>query len=260
LVVITPSPVPEKQSVSAAWDALWSPGAFSSGSTPETNRGLSWSVAKRKKDVVSSLSVVHKDGIDSPIFTTKKFLLQGIEESRAEKYQIIETFGDTFIYLFDEQPKIFSCTGILLNAAAASTRQELSSNWVEQFDVLYDIYLRGYKAASQQFLVRLQYENYIRIGVLLNFTKRHFADANEGIPFQMSLYVTNMWNSNYSPVDPSTEQLSESTTESAISTESPPPPDLKGSLVAAANASTLGLYAYKDGTMGEPLFGAIDLD
>jgi len=45
----------------------------------------------------------------------EEFLLIASQESSQEKYQLIETFGETVAFLFGERPKIYNYSGTLLN-------------------------------------------------------------------------------------------------------------------------------------------------
>lgn len=80
---------------------------------------------------------------------THNFILQNLTESRSEKSQFITTFGATYGFFFGEQPRIVSCTAVLLNTADF----EWSKEWWQN----YSSVLRGTSLASSNTMVELKY-------------------------------------------------------------------------------------------------------
>lgn len=52
------------------------------------------------------------------------FILTSAVEARQEKFQIMETFGDPFIFFFGEKPSIYQFSGLLLNSLDYQWRAE----------------------------------------------------------------------------------------------------------------------------------------
>ena len=63
-------------------------------------------------------------------FTThnSNFLIQSIQESRAEKQQVVLTFGEPYIFFFGEQPRVLTISGVLLNTEDFNWRAEWWEN------------------------------------------------------------------------------------------------------------------------------------
>ena len=74
-------------------------------------------------------------------YNYSNFIIQNISESRQEKSQILETFGDTYIFFFGERPRILQVTGLLFNT--------LDFNWRTEFWVNYEETLRGSKLVER---------------------------------------------------------------------------------------------------------------
>lgn len=244
-------------------------------------RSESWVTAKRKIDVVPQLDIVSPDG-DEVVLTTRKFMLQLAEEGQAEKYQITQTFGETFIHLFGRQPTIFNYAGILLDAQSPwrdtsgsrygsidAVKGPNASNWVANFDFLYDIFLRGYTAAEKKLMVRLQFKDYIRRGILLNFSKRHVAESSSGVPFSFAMYVVSTDYLGYGSEE-HIEQLyrihmdekdrkSITPQKLSVQTASPVPSNIRGNITTANNISyAYGGSVFTNDRLDELLFGIVD--
>ena len=95
-----------------------------------------------KDDTYAVLSVRRPDGSAIPLVSSSAvqnqfgdgrgsawdyadFILQRVEDQRMEKQQIIETFGDVFVYFFGERPRIVTMSGMLMNTD--------DFNWRSQF-------------------------------------------------------------------------------------------------------------------------------
>ena len=76
-----------------------------------------------------------------------------------EKSQIIETFGETFIFFFGEQPRFLDVSAILINSN--------DFNWKAEFIANYDKYLRGTKLTELGACAYLFYDDNIVSGYLM---------------------------------------------------------------------------------------------
>lgn len=110
------------------------------------------------------------------------YILQRISEQRTEKQQIIETFGDPFVYFFGERPRIVEVQGMLMNTE--------DFNWKSQFWKNYDEYLRGTKLVQRNARVYLSWDTTIIEGYILQASADEAADMPYSIPFNFSMLIT----------------------------------------------------------------------
>lgn len=121
-------------------------------------------------------------------FTTRysNFLLQNIQESRAEKSQIVETFGPTYIFFFGERPSVYNISGILLNSA--------DFNWKAEFWENYDKYLRGTACVDNATRVYLSYDDIVLQGYILSANVDNDAEKPELCSFSFQIIISNYIN------------------------------------------------------------------
>lgn len=110
------------------------------------------------------------------------FLLTSVQESRAEKMQIVETFGDDYIYLFGEKPRMLMCAAVLLN-----TRD---FNWRDEWWYNYENYFRGTKLAELAARCYLSFENLVIEGLMVNCTAAQSANTPYQVDIQFQYYVS----------------------------------------------------------------------
>lgn len=114
------------------------------------------------------------------------FLINSVREARAEKTQIIETFGESYIFFFGERPRIIELTGILLNTEDFNWRAE----WWEN----YDRYLRGTRCVQSKSRVYLSWDDIIVGGYMLQAEATDTSEAPYHIPFSCQLFLTDYAN------------------------------------------------------------------
>lgn len=156
-----------------------------------------------KDDTYAILSVRRPDGSAIPLFSSSAinrnvnntdqvvgkvtdyadFLLQRVEDQRTEKSQIIETFGEAFVYFFGERPRIVTFNGYLLNTE--------DFNWHAQFWHNYDRYLRGTKLVQQNARCYLAYDSIVVEGYPLSANAVMQAENTNVVPFSISMLLTN---------------------------------------------------------------------
>lgn len=152
-----------------------------------------------KEDTYSVIRVKTASGLSIPLFdssarptqgdTTGKsenyanFLIQRISEERVEKQQIVETFGEDYIYFFGERPRFLSITGALLNTA--------DFNWKSEFWTNYEHYLRGTKLVEQNARMYLYFDDVVVEGYLVSAAATLSADSPYMLPMQMQMFVSN---------------------------------------------------------------------
>lgn len=116
-------------------------------------------------------------------FNYSNYIIQRIEETRQEKSQILETFGDSYIFFFGERPRLLSVSGVLVNTT--------DFNWRSEFWFNYENVLRGTKLVEQNARVYLFWDDIIVEGYMLGASARDDAETPYHIPFSFTLFVTN---------------------------------------------------------------------
>jgi hypothetical protein len=128
------------------------------------------------------------------------FLLQAINEDRSEKFQILETFGEPYIFLFGQRARMMSFQGVLINT--------WDFNWEAEWWENYDLYLRGTKCVEQDSQVYLSFDNTVVGGYIVQASATKDAVNRNLVNFQFQMFVTTY--SNYSSVgDPTALPVSE---------------------------------------------------
>lgn len=114
-----------------------------------------------------------------PAYT--KFILDAVQESYAERSQIIETFGDHYVFLFGARPSIFQFSGTLINS--------VNVNWLQDFMFYYENYFRGTKTVDLKAKIILTYGGRQVEGIILNTSNQTNAITEEGVPFSFSMVI-----------------------------------------------------------------------
>jgi len=157
-----------------------------------------------KDDTYAVLTIRRSDGSPIPMFSSSArpagneepsdpaavndysdFILQSVQESREEKQQIIETFGDTFVYFFGERPRIITVNGLLMNT--------YDFNWRAQFWKNYDLYMRGTKLVEANARAYLSYDTRVLEAYPLSASATDDAEMPYAIPFSMTMLMTNYY-------------------------------------------------------------------
>lgn len=122
-------------------------------------------------------------GGDTPLLPKyTKFFLQSVQEAHFERYQIIETFNDFYVFLFGEKPPIYNFSGTLINSE--------DINWLQDFMLLYEGFFRGTRCVENNARAVITFENRQMEGYILNITNQTQADVSEGVPFSFQMVIT----------------------------------------------------------------------
>lgn len=111
------------------------------------------------------------------------FILTSAVEARQEKFQIMETFGDPFIFFFGEKPKIYQFSGLLLNS--------LDYQWRAEWWANYDNLIRGTRLVELDARVVLSWDDVVVEGYILTAQAADSDQQPHLIQLQFQLYVTN---------------------------------------------------------------------
>lgn len=153
-----------------------------------------------KEDTYALLKVIKSDGtevqlIDSsgnPRFQAgsstissrpySNFIISQLSEARAEKAQIVETFGDSFIFFFGEKPRSISFQGLLLNTA--------DFNWKAEWWENYEKYMRGTRLVEMDARLYLFYDDVLLEGYLMNAQTSDVPSSRNHVVFNATLVLT----------------------------------------------------------------------
>lgn len=151
-----------------------------------------------KQDTYAVLRAKKATGEDIPLFDSSSpdvegdigrshiysnFLLQSVQEQRAEKQQIVETFGEDYIFFFGEKPRFLNVTGILLNTA--------DFNWKSEFWANYENTLRGTRMVEQNARLYLYYDDVVVEGYIISASASSTTDKPNHLPFSFQMFITN---------------------------------------------------------------------
>lgn len=151
-----------------------------------------------KDDTYATLQVRRANGIVIPLFDAaaqgdtgkgirnSNFIIQSVQEQRAEKQQVIMTFGAPYIFFFGEQPRIITVTGVLLNTEDFNWRAE----WWEN----YEMYLRGTQCVRQKTRVYLSWDDIVVEGYIFQANAIDDAKERNFVQFQFQMFLTNYQN------------------------------------------------------------------
>lgn len=155
------------------------------GANAAGERALQARTAVPFLDKPASLRIVQRGeqgGDFSPLPRYTKFLMQSCQESHFERYQIIETFNDFYVFMFGEKPPIYSFSGTLINTE--------SFNWVQDFMLLYEAYFRGTRCVESDSKAIITFGNRQMEGYILNVSSQTQAQSEEGVPFSFQMVIT----------------------------------------------------------------------
>jgi hypothetical protein len=115
-------------------------------------------------------------------FNYSNFIAQTVIDSRSEKQQVVETFGEPFIFFYGEKPRILNVQGLLMNT--------VDFNWKNEFWKNYENYLRGTKLVEMDARIYFYFDDQIVEGYMLDASAQHDAQLPYHVPFQFTLFVT----------------------------------------------------------------------
>lgn len=124
----------------------------------------------------------HAWPVEGTTFNYSNFIAQRIVESRSEKQQIVETFGEPFIFFYGEKPRVLSVQGLLMNT--------LDFNWKNEFWKNYETHLRGTRLVQLDARIYLYYDDQIVEGYMLDAQATHDATLPYHVPFSFTLFIT----------------------------------------------------------------------
>lgn len=119
-----------------------------------------------------------------------RFILQAVNESEAEKYQVVETFTDFYAFFYGKRPSIYRYAGILLD--------DPNFRWVNEFRFMYDNFFRGTAATELDATCRIQYSGRAVGGMVLGLSLNQQALDPKVVNFTIDVLVLDYTNDVFS--------------------------------------------------------------
>lgn len=114
--------------------------------------------------------------------TTSNLIIQSVQERREEKQQIVQTFGEDFVYFFGERPRMVSFQAILPESSDYQFAQEFWRN--------YEKVLRGTRSVLRSIRTYLSVDRTIYEGYIVSATTSRQADTPHIVNLEFTMYVT----------------------------------------------------------------------
>jgi len=141
----------------------------------------------------SNIRVIRRDGrrvalensskVGSHSTVSANFVIRQINEARQEKYQLLETFGETFGFFFGERPRILQFSGSLVSTP--------DFNWHSEWWHNYEHVYRGTRLVQQDARMYIQFDNKVVEGYMLDANTQSVADPNPNfVSLSFSFWVT----------------------------------------------------------------------
>jgi hypothetical protein len=115
-------------------------------------------------------------------FNYSNFIIASLQDARQEKTQIVENFGEPYIFFFGERPRIVNVSGILFNS--------LDFAWKHEFWRNYEKYLRGTRLVELDARIYLYYDEQILEGYMLGAQAQENSMNPYHVDFSFTLFVT----------------------------------------------------------------------
>ena len=146
-----------------------------------------------KDGSIKSLGIKNSSAPGGVGAMNSNFIVQSSTISHQEKFQIMETFGDEYLFFFGERPIVISVQGTLINTP--------DFNWRSEWLYNYNKYLRGTKCVESKARVYFSLDGFIFIGYILNTSGALNDQHPRMTPFNFSMLVTSYVDRNYTSVN-----------------------------------------------------------
>lgn len=133
--------------------------------------------------IMSPNGMLNSSYLDSKKLTNfnNNFLIQSMTFSRDEKMQVIETFGENYVYFFGNRNPVASFRGMLLNSQ--------TFEWFAEFDTNYVNSFRGTRSAARNKEVSITVDGVIYYGHIHNvsYDLNSEQPSSLGVSFNMQV-------------------------------------------------------------------------
>jgi len=110
------------------------------------------------------------------------WILQSVAESRVEKTQVVETFGDTYLYAFGQKPRALVFNGLLMNTTDYNWRAVFWENW--------DNFFRATRLIELNARMYISWDDIVVEGYPINAVCNQLADSPNAMTFSFNFFVT----------------------------------------------------------------------
>ena len=129
------------------------------------------------------LSLLDQAAPGGASYATHNFLFQSFSEQRQERAQIIETFGDPYVFFYGERPVVLQIQGVLVNT--------YDFNWKNEWWENYNRFLRGTRCVENRARVVMGMDGSLYEGYILGAQCSQSAQEIPYLcPFGFSFLVT----------------------------------------------------------------------
>jgi len=149
-----------------------------------------------KEDTYATIRVIRADGTELKLFDSSSeggtssrysnFIIQSVQDARMEKQQIVETFGEPYIYFFGEAPRFIDVNAVLLNS--------FDFNWRAEWWQNYNDYLRGTRLVEMGARCYLFYDDIIVEGFMVSCQAQEDAQNPLSVQMGFRMFVSNYAN------------------------------------------------------------------
>lgn len=150
-----------------------------------------------KEDTYAILKLISAAGHEIPLIDSSSpdgqtssgyanFMLQSVQEARMEKHQIVETFGDSYIFFFGESPRFIDVSAVIVNSH--------DFNWEAEWWDNYNKYLRGTKSAEMGARVYMFYDDNIVEGYIVMSQAVKTSEQPLMLQMNFRMFITNYQN------------------------------------------------------------------
>ena len=109
------------------------------------------------------------------------FLVQAVNQASTEKYQIVPTFGDPYVFFYGQNPMSYTIAGKLMNT--------YDFTWANEFWYNYETYLRGSKCVENGAKIYFYCDGQLWEGYLLNCHAVRNAVNRNVVDFSVTMLV-----------------------------------------------------------------------
>ena len=110
------------------------------------------------------------------------FVMQDVQETREEKVQILDTFGDPFGFFYGQRPRFVTVSGALVDTP--------DFNWKSEWWFNYENSLRGTQLVKEGARAYLSFKKTILEGYLINSSVQQNSMAPNEARFSFTMWVT----------------------------------------------------------------------
>jgi hypothetical protein len=129
----------------------------------------------------------HKNGVARNLVRHENvwtdWFLQTVREERVEKTQLLETFGETYLFAFGQKPRTLVFQGTLMNTQDFNWRATFWENWENEF--------RASQLIKHEARMYVSWDDILVEGYPINAVTHQVADSPNAMVFSFTFFVTN---------------------------------------------------------------------